>query len=141
MASSDPSAGNTRQGIPGLGSPTGQPSTVGSGGLSGVGGLPGFGDGRGAGGGSGSGTGGRAGTPGRSVPGAKISGEPTAARAAARLGQPGAPGSPGGVPPGARGKGDEEREVKKKDYLVYDRGSELLGELPPALPPGGVIGE
>lgn len=110
MASSAPSAGNTRQGVPGLGSPTGQPSTVGSGGLSGVGGLPGFG----AGGGSGSGTGGRAGTPGRSVPGAKISGEPTAARAAARLGQPGAPGSPGGVPPGARGKAMRSAKSRRR---------------------------
>ncbi|WP_280430509.1 hypothetical protein [Nocardia brasiliensis] len=42
--------------------------------------------------------------------------------------------------PGARGKGDEDDEHKTPDYLIYDRGSELLGTQPPALPPGGVIG-
>ncbi|CAM4480374.1 hypothetical protein NONI108955_33325 [Nocardia ninae] len=63
----------------------------------------------------------------------------TAARAAS-TGKAGAAGMPGMGAPGARGKGDEDGEHKTPDYLIYDRGSELLGTQPPALPPGGVIG-
>ncbi|MFI5720971.1 hypothetical protein [Nocardia sp. NPDC051750] len=81
--------------------------------------------------------------PGQTVPGGpgKPAGTPattTAANTSNRAGRTGMPGmmSPGG----ARGNRDEDDEHETPDYLIYDRGSELLGTLPPALPPGGVIG-
>jgi hypothetical protein len=46
-----------------------------------------------------------------------------------------------GMPHAGKGKSeDDESTHQTKDYLIYDRGTELLGTLPPALPPGGVIG-
>ncbi|GAA1631764.1 hypothetical protein [Nocardia ninae] len=82
-------------------------------------------------------------SPGKSVPGKAATPTTTAASTAARAastGKAGAAGMPGMGAPGARGKGDEDGEHKTPDYLIYDRGSELLGTQPPALPPGGVIG-
>ncbi|WP_327148132.1 hypothetical protein [Nocardia sp. NBC_01329] len=80
--------------------------------------------------------------PGQTVQGAPKSATgtpPTASTSASN--RAGRGGMPGMMPPGARGnKGDEDEEHKVPDYLVYDRGSELLGTQPPALPPGGVIG-
>ncbi|WP_280449540.1 hypothetical protein [Nocardia brasiliensis] len=82
--------------------------------------------------------------PGKSVPGKANTGTPAAAvnaaTRAASTGRAGASGMGGMGAPGARGKGDEDDEHKTPDYLIYDRGSELLGTQPPALPPGGVIG-
>ncbi|WP_063130543.1 hypothetical protein [Nocardia fusca] len=80
--------------------------------------------------------------PGQTVQGAPktTTGSPAAASTAAST-RAGRSGMPGMMAPGARGnKGDEDDEHKTPDYLVYDRGSELLGTQPPALPPGGVIG-
>ncbi|MET8795636.1 hypothetical protein ABZV91_04125 [Nocardia sp. NPDC004568] len=80
--------------------------------------------------------------PGQTVQGAPktTTGGPAAASTAAST-RAGRGGMPGMMSPGARGaKGDEDDEHKTPDYLVYDRGSELLGTQPPALPPGGVIG-
>ncbi|GGL32355.1 hypothetical protein [Nocardia jinanensis] len=80
--------------------------------------------------------------PGQTVQGAPKSttGTPSAASTSASN-RAGRSGMPGMMSPGARGnKGDEDDEHKIPDYLVYDRGSELLGTQPPALPPGGVIG-
>lgn len=81
--------------------------------------------------------------PGKSIPGKANAGTQPAANAATRAatsGRAGASGMGGMGAPGARGKGDEDDEHKTPDYLIYDRGSELLGTQPPALPPGGVIG-
>lgn len=96
------------------------------------------------------------GTPGAGVPG---SGTPGAGRSIA--GAPGATGSTSqgaragtstagtrgmsgmpGMMGGGRGTGgkDDENEHTTPDYLVRDRETELIGELPPTLPPGGVIG-
>lgn len=86
-----------------------------------------------------------AGTPGRTVSGtpgtpsrtagpAGRSGNPAAAR-----GMSGAPGMMGGG--GQRGRGEGDDEHKTPDYLIQDRATELLGEQPRVLPPGGVIGE
>ncbi|WP_158607790.1 hypothetical protein [Nocardia panacis] len=157
VAPTDSSAGNSRQGGSGIGGQGGQPSMPGPG----VGAVPGIGrrernsGGPGANSG-GRGTGGSGGNPGGrglsgnpvgrvanpvpGAPGMKVPGE-SVPKGAARPGQSGMPGAPGGMPAAGRGKGDDEREVKTKDYLVWDRGSELLGTPPPALPPGGVIGE
>lgn len=80
--------------------------------------------------------------PGQTVPGAPKSttGAPAAASTAAST-RAGRGGMPGMMSPGARGsRGEEDDEHETPDYLVYDRGSELLGTQPPALPPGGVIG-
>lgn len=49
-----------------------------------------------------------------------------------------APGMMGAPPP--RGQGDDDDERQTPDYLVQDRTTELLGEQPRVLPPGGVIG-
>lgn len=81
--------------------------------------------------------------PGKSIPGKPTTAPsaPAAAAARATSGKPGTSGAPGMGGAGAgRGKGDEDGEHKTPDYLIYDRGSELLGTQPPALPPGGVIG-
>ncbi|MCM6775293.1 hypothetical protein NDR86_17610 [Nocardia sp. CDC141] len=144
MASGNPNAG-AGSGTPGGGgTSSGSPSGSSQGGTSGVGGGAGFVPGRsggGVGGGANSGAV-RPGLPGgQGGPGGQAPGGAAAARAAGvRAAQAGMPGAPGMGAPGARGNDDDEREVKTKDYLIYDRGSELLGELPPALPPGGVIG-
>ncbi|KAA8887315.1 hypothetical protein F3087_20740 [Nocardia colli] len=81
--------------------------------------------------------------PGKSIPGKAGTPSTTAATTAARSassGKPGTAGAPGMGAGAGRGKGDEDGEHKTPDYLIYDRGSELLGTQPPALPPGGVIG-
>ncbi|MFC9436578.1 hypothetical protein [Nocardia sp. NPDC057030] len=82
-------------------------------------------------------------SPGKSIPGKPGTPATTAASTAARAassGKPGTAGAPGMGAGAGRGKGDEDGEHKTPDYLIYDRGSELLGTQPPALPPGGVIG-
>ncbi|WP_410871706.1 hypothetical protein [Nocardia sp. A7] len=119
--------------------PTGTPSA--GTGAPGSGGSPGGGSP-----GSGSpGTGGVAQAPvaGRGVPGSPAAGTPAAAsagKAAGAVGR-GMSGMPGMMGGGGRGGGkDDESEHKIPDYLIQDRESELIGQLPPTLPPGGVIG-
>ncbi|MBF6423481.1 hypothetical protein GV791_30305 [Nocardia cyriacigeorgica] len=116
--------GSTTSGIPGGGFPGGTGGTGGSRGGTGTGGTPGA---------------------GRSLPGGGVGqsggagGTNAAAARAAGMGRAGMP--MGMMPPGgARGKGDDEDEHKTPDYLVQDRTTELLGEQPRVLPPGGVIG-
>ncbi|MFC4373096.1 hypothetical protein ACFO5K_03185 [Nocardia halotolerans] len=59
--------------------------------------------------------------------------------AGANSGMRGMPGMMGGA--GGRGGGtDDESERTTPDYLIHERESELIGHLPAALPPGGVIG-
>ncbi|GAA5042013.1 PPE domain-containing protein [Nocardia callitridis] len=120
---STPTAQNTPQ-TPSLTTPGTNPSVPG-----GIPGLPG-------------GPSNQAPAPGKSLPGSPNAASSAAARTGASMsGKPGMGGSPGMMPHGAgKGKGDDDGEHKTKDYLVYDHGSELLGEQPPALPPGGVIG-
>ncbi|WP_454198125.1 hypothetical protein [Nocardia sp. Marseille-Q1738] len=68
--------------------------------------------------------------PGRSINGAPAAPGTAPAAAAARsgTGRPGMAGMPGMVPPGARGKGDDDKEHQVKDYLVNQRnGEELTG--------------
>lgn len=86
-----------------------------------------------------------AGTPGRTVsatPGSPNQSTGPATRSgspAATRGMSGMPGAMGGA--GAqRGRGEGDDEHKTPDYLVQDRATELLGEQPRVLPPGGVIG-
>ncbi|MCX0271060.1 hypothetical protein NLM24_10150 [Nocardia zapadnayensis] len=84
------------------------------------------------------------GAPGRTVGGAPGSPNQTAGPAtrsgspAATRGMSGMPGAMGGG--GQRGRGEDDDEHKTPDYLVQDRATELLGEQPRVLPPGGVIG-
>ncbi|MGQ4600835.1 hypothetical protein [Nocardia sp. R6R-6] len=87
------------------------------------------------------------GMPAAPGPGKSIPGRPTGPTVPSVTGtgtgrpQTGRPGMPGfGMPPAARGKGDDDEEHKTPDYLVQDRTTELLGEQPRVLPPGGVIG-
>ncbi|WP_063128257.1 hypothetical protein [Nocardia fusca] len=85
-----------------------------------------------------------AGTPGRTVSGGPGSPNQTAGPAtrsgspAATRGMSGMPGAMGAG--GQRGRGEDDDEHKTPDYLVQDRATELLGEQPRVLPPGGVIG-
>ncbi|MEU2040646.1 hypothetical protein [Nocardia niwae] len=68
--------------------------------------------------------------PGRSVNGAPGTpgGVPAAASARPGTGRPGTTGTPGMMAPGARGKGDDDKEHQTKDYLVNQRnGEELTG--------------
>ncbi|WP_174184098.1 hypothetical protein [Nocardia barduliensis] len=68
--------------------------------------------------------------PGRSLNGAPgvPSGAPAAASARSGAGRPGMGGMSGMMPPGSRGKGDDEKEHQTKDYLVNQRnGEELTG--------------
>ncbi|MFC6014483.1 PPE domain-containing protein [Nocardia lasii] len=77
------------------------------------------------------------GTPGAGVAGG--AGNSAAAARGANSGMRGMPGMMGGG--GGRGQGgDDETERKTPDYLIHERESELIGNLPPVLPPGGVIG-
>ncbi len=118
-------------------SPTAAPGagTPGSGSPGGGGGSPGGGS---------PGAGVAAPVAGRGVPGSPSAGTPAAASAgkaagAGGRGMSGMPGMMGGG--GGRGGGkDDESEHKIPDYLIQDRESELIGQLPPTLPPGGVIG-
>lgn len=86
-----------------------------------------------------------AGTPGRTVSGSPGGPNQTAGPAArsggpaATRGMSGMPGAMGGAG-GQRGRGEDDDEHKTPDYLVQDRATELLGEQPRVLPPGGVIG-
>ncbi|WP_157229107.1 hypothetical protein [Nocardia brevicatena] len=83
-------------------------------------------------------------SPGRSVPGQP--GRTNQGTPATRTGTPGTTaargtsGMPGMASPGARGRNEDDDEHKTPDYLVYERAGELIGDLPPVLPPGGVIG-
>ncbi|WP_280437159.1 WXG100 family type VII secretion target [Nocardia carnea] len=81
--------------------------------------------------------------PGQTVQGSpnKPAGAPAATTAAGTSNRAGRTGMPGMMSPGAaRGNREDDDEHETPDYLIYDRGSELLGTQPPALPPGGVIG-
>lgn len=82
---------------------------------------------------------------GPSTPGApKQPGQQPAATptSGAGTGRPGMRGMPAMAPPGGRGNGgNDEDERNTPEYLVQDRTTELLGEQPRVLPPGGVIGE
>ncbi|MGW5754228.1 hypothetical protein [Nocardia rhamnosiphila] len=85
-----------------------------------------------------------AGTPGRTVSGGPGSPNPTGGPAA-RSGSPAATRGMSGMPGamgagGQRGRGEDDDEHKTPDYLIQDRATELLGEQPRVLPPGGVIG-
>jgi len=120
--SSKPSLGSPGSGSPGSGSPgSGYPGS----------GSPGSGS---------PGTG----SPGASIPGSGTTSQPTGtsttnARTGTGTGRAGMPGM-GGMG-GGRGSGkDDENEHGIPDYLVQDRTTELLGEQPRVLPPGGVIG-
>ncbi|BDU01515.1 MULTISPECIES: hypothetical protein [Nocardia] len=99
----DPSL--TRPGTPGPGSPnTPSPGSPGPG-------VPGLGTP----------------APGRSINGVP-GGVPTVASARPGTGRPGSGGMPGMMAPGARGKGDDDKEHQTKDYLVNQRnGEELTG--------------
>lgn len=84
-------------------------------------------------------------SPGRSVPGQP--GRTNQGTPTTRAGTPGTTaaargtsGMPGMASPGARGRNEDDDEHKTPDYLVYERAGELIGDLPPVLPPGGVIG-
>ncbi|BDT95227.1 hypothetical protein IFM12275_52030 [Nocardia sputorum] len=99
----DPSL--TRPGTPGPGSPnTPSPGSPGPG-------VPGLGTP----------------APGRSINGVP-GGVPAVASARPGTGRPGSGGMPGMMAPGARGKGDDDKEHQTKDYLVNQRnGEELTG--------------
>lgn len=84
-------------------------------------------------------------TAGRPVAGTPSAGNAAAAAAAGRgggTGGRGMSGMPGMMGGGGRGAGNnsDDDEHKTPDYLIQDRESELIGELPPSLPTGGVIG-
>ncbi|PKV77885.1 hypothetical protein [Nocardia fluminea] len=112
-----PGGGSPGSGSPGSGGSGSPGSGVPNGGAAGaaVPGTPG-----GAGAGAGSGT--RAGT----------------GSAAGGRGMSGMPGMMGGGRGGGKGEDDSEHAIP--DYLIQDREDELIGLLPPTLPPGGVIG-
>ncbi|MEV0853942.1 hypothetical protein [Nocardia fluminea] len=112
-----PGGGSPGSGSPGSGGSGSPGSGVPNGGAAGaaVPGTPG-----GAGSGAGSGT--RAGT----------------GSAAGGRGMSGMPGMMGGGRGGGKGEDDSEHAIP--DYLIQDREDELIGLLPPTLPPGGVIG-
>ncbi|WP_280218425.1 PPE domain-containing protein [Nocardia neocaledoniensis] len=125
-STADPTGSKLGDGTPGTGSPGGGSPGGGSGGGSpggGAAGVPGAGTSRPGttGGGAAQAAGVRAGT---STAGAR--------------GMSGMPGMMGGAGRGA--KGDDDDEHTSPDYLIQDRESELIGTLPPTLPPGGVIG-
>ncbi|MEV6278384.1 PPE domain-containing protein [Nocardia sp. NPDC051832] len=67
-----------------------------------------------------------------------VPGSANSSKAAAGTGRSGMPGMGGMGGQRANGEGDDEHSIP--DYLIYDRGDELLGKQPPVLPPGGVIG-
>ncbi|MFD6220032.1 PPE domain-containing protein [Nocardia asteroides] len=107
-------------------------------------GGPGSGGGPGGGGSPGLGTTSQNPTAGRPVAGTPA-GNQAAAAAAGRGGAAGGrgmSGMPGMMGGGGRGAGtnNDDDEHTSPDYLIQDRESELIGELPPTLPPGGVIG-
>ncbi len=133
-SSTDPSATTPAATTP---AGTGTPTTPGGGGAPGSG-SPG------------------SGSPGSGVPsggaqGAAVPGTPGGAAAAAGSGNrvgttsgvggrgmSGMPGMMGGGRGGGKGEDDSEHAIP--DYLIQDREDELIGLLPPPLPPGGVIG-
>ncbi|WP_131817002.1 PPE domain-containing protein [Nocardia salmonicida] len=133
-SSTDPSATTPAATTP---AGTGMPTTPGGGGAPGSG-SPG------------------SGSPGSGVPsggaqGAAVPGTPGGAAAAAGSGNragttsgvggrgmSGMPGMMGGGRGGGKGEDDSEHAIP--DYLIQDREDELIGLLPPTLPPGGVIG-
>ncbi|MEV0332003.1 hypothetical protein [Nocardia sp. NPDC050717] len=126
-STADPTGSKLGDGTPGTGSPGGGSPGGGSGGGSpggGAAGVPGAGTSRPgtAGGGAAQAAGVRAGT----------------GTAGAR-GMSGMPGMMGGAGRGG-GKQEDDDEHTSPDYLIQDRESELIGTLPPTLPPGGVIG-
>ncbi|MGY0503207.1 PPE domain-containing protein [Nocardia sp. FBN12] len=137
--STEPSATDPAATTPAATTPvgTGTPTTPG-------GGSPGTGS-------PGSGSPG-SGVPNGGTPGAAVPGTPGGAGAAAGAagnragagsaaggrGMGGMPGMMGGGRGGGKGEDDSEHAIP--DYLIQDREDELIGLLPPTLPPGGVIG-
>ncbi|MEV0540340.1 PPE domain-containing protein [Nocardia salmonicida] len=133
-SSTDPSATTPAATTP---AGTGMPTTPGGGGAPGSG-SPG------------------SGSPGSGMPsggaqGAAVPGTPGGAAVAAGSGNragttsgvggrgmSGMPGMMGGGRGGGKGEDDSEHAIP--DYLIQDREDELIGLLPPTLPPGGVIG-
>ena len=86
---------------------------------------------------------------GQQPPGRTVSGSPgnpnQAGGPAARAGNPAATRGMSGMPGmmgagGQRGRGEDDDDHTTPDYLIQDRSTELLGEQPRVLPPGGVIG-
>lgn len=86
---------------------------------------------------------------GQQPPGRTVSGSPgtpnQAGGPAARAGSPAATRGMSGMPGmmgagGQRGRGEDDDDHTTPDYLIQDRSTELLGEQPRVLPPGGVIG-
>ncbi|MEV4207070.1 hypothetical protein [Nocardia salmonicida] len=133
-SSTDPSATTPAATTP---AGTGTPTTPGGGGAPGSG-SPGSGS-------PGSGA------PSGGAQGAAVPGTPGGAAAAAGSGNragttsgvggrgmSGMPGMMGGGRGGGKGEDDSEHAIP--DYLIQDREDELIGLLPPTLPPGGVIG-
>ncbi|MFI5780311.1 WXG100 family type VII secretion target [Nocardia sp. NPDC051570] len=101
-----------------------------AGGGSGIPGIGGFGSG---GGGSVAGGG-----PGRSIPGGPGAVNPAGGvlGGAGRPAAAGAAGMPGMAPPGGKGKGEDDKEHKRPDWLTHERNTiELLGEYEPTVPP------
>ncbi|WP_280240707.1 hypothetical protein [Nocardia abscessus] len=82
----------------------------------------------------------RPGAPGRSVPSPGVVPTPGMPGAPGVAGSPvaaGRPGTTGMMPPGARGKSDDEDEHKRRrELLVHERNKiDLLGERTPSVPP------
>ncbi|MFD8100644.1 hypothetical protein ACFV24_13985 [Nocardia fluminea] len=78
------------------------------------------------------------GTPGGAGAGAGSGTRTGTGSAAGGRGMSGMPGMMGGGRGGGKGEDDSEHAIP--DYLIQDREDELIGLLPPTLPPGGVIG-
>ncbi|WP_280491062.1 hypothetical protein [Nocardia asiatica] len=80
------------------------------------------------------------GAPGRSAPSpgaVSAQGNPAAPGVVGRPAAAGMPGTPGMMPPGARGKSDDENEHKgRPEFLVHERNKiDLIGERAPTVPP------
>jgi hypothetical protein len=157
-------SGDTSTGVAGYtGPPTGSPvpptsgydtsfgsrgsadSALGSGSVFAGGGYAGGGSFAGSGSGNAGAAGGRSGSFGSgNAAGAGAAEEAMAGRAEA-AGARGAAGQSGAGGPGAGGRGgkkEEDKEHKTAAYLVTEEhGTEVVGDLPSALPAGGVIGE
>ncbi|MFE9784168.1 hypothetical protein ACFYO7_02170 [Nocardia salmonicida] len=115
---------------------TGTPTTTGGGGAPGSG-SPGSGSP-----GSGVSSGGAQGAAVPGTPGAAAAaGSGNRAGTTSGVGGRGTSGMPGMMGGGrGGGKGEDDSEHAIPDYLIQDREDELIGLLPPTLPPGGVIG-
>ncbi|MFI9384969.1 WXG100 family type VII secretion target [Kutzneria sp. NPDC052558] len=126
-------------GVDGFGGAFGPLGSGGAGASAGGAGARGFRSGAGGVGGTGS-SGGQAGAGNRAGVGGVGEGGPGAAAAAGRPGAAGAAGASGmaGGGAGRGGRKEEDREHKSAAYLEDDYSDELVGKLPPTVPP--VIG-